>query len=173
MPTFRKQIRVKCEFSFVEWANQPGIRTSKRVKGQGWKPTLLDPKLYWKIFGGTISQFHKAFLFLILVIRVYFAFLGSKVTELLWWSLFPVCMAHGTHHISDELIYSKFALYFFDRKTPYYWQNVRFFIINFCLLDMHICSKIVLIAKQVPIESDQHHVPVQRSRAINSLSVVT
>ena len=97
MPTFRKQIRVKCEFSFVEWANQPGIRTSKRVKGQGWKPTLLDPKLYRKIFGGTISQFHKAFLFLNLVIRVYFAFLGSKVTELLWWSLFPVCMAHGGH----------------------------------------------------------------------------
>ena len=38
---------------------------------------------------------------------------------------------------------------------------------------MDTFPKILLIAKKASIESDQHHIPVQRSRAVNGLTVVT
>ena len=49
---------------------------------------------------------------------VSFAFLASKVTELLWRSLFAFWMAHGTHHFKDGCLFicSKFTLIFFWQK---------------------------------------------------------
>ena len=66
MPRSRNQVRVKCEPSFAEWVNQPGVRTSKR--GQGSKALkayiIWALVLYWKIlFREQIHSYSKAFLF--------------------------------------------------------------------------------------------------------------
>ena len=41
-----------------------------------------------------------------LVIRVSFAFLALKVTELLWLNLLPFWMAHGMRQISDGSLFT-------------------------------------------------------------------
>ena len=46
MPTFIKQMQVKCELSFAEWANQLCIRTSK----MGWGSKALKAWTIWAQF---------------------------------------------------------------------------------------------------------------------------
>ena len=66
MPTFRNQMRVKCELSFAAWGYQPDVRTSQRdPRSQALKVyPIWTLVLYWKIlFGKQIHNCSKAFLF--------------------------------------------------------------------------------------------------------------
>ena len=64
--------------------------------------------------------------------RVLFAFLSSKVTELQ-----TACSQFAWHMWRDmwplwwQLNFSNFTLNFFDRKTPYYWPILIYYIIIF------------------------------------------
>ena len=113
-----------------------------------------------------------------LVLRVSFAFLTSKGAELLWWSLFLFWMTHETRNFSDGCLFVPRSLWiFFDRKTRYFWLNFTFTIV-FLLYNKEermgerIFPEITLIAKKASTKSDQHHIPVQRSRTISNLSVI-
>ena len=45
MPTFRNQMRVKCELNFADWGNQTDVRTSRR----GPRPKALKAYTTWAI----------------------------------------------------------------------------------------------------------------------------
>ena len=93
----------------------------------------------------------------------------------------PCRMAHRTCLLSDNSFFcSKFTVFaFFNRKTCCFNRKNLIFYNNFLLCSehkkirhMHFSTN-CFISKKASIKSDQQQVPVQQSKAISSLSVVT
>ena len=115
---------------------------------------------------------------LYLVIRVSFAFLASKAIELLWRSLIPVWMPHGKRHLSDCSLNVQSSLLIFLTERLHNFDKTWF--LNYFLLhnkqkrvENGYFSKNSIDCKKASIQSDQNHIPFQRSRAVNGLTVVT
>ena len=92
-----------------------------------------------------------------LVNRVSFTFLTSKVTELLWRSLFPSWMTHGTSYLSDGCLFVQSLLWIFLTERLDTIDKIWFFVIIFyCTINrkrssMRIFPKIALIPKKHPL----------------------
>ena len=159
-------------------------------KRRSWRLTFWQGfNVHWFNYGGfqqaNFSSLTNAVVSVIvivlplyLVIRVSFAFLASKVIELLWRSLLPVWTPHWKRHLSDCSLNVQSSRWIFLTERLHTIDKTWF--LNYFLLhnkqkrveNGHF-SKNSIDCKKASIESERHHIPVQRSRAVNGLTVVT